>query len=148
MKTCSRCHQQKDERDFQIRKASSDGLTAACKACISEYDKLRGSEPHRVLARKEYQNSANGREKCNAAKRRFILRNPLKRKAHIIVGNFLRDGKLIRPEKCDCCGCRGRPQAHHCDYSKPTEVMWLCKDCHVEWHKKFKPLYPDEPKSA
>lgn len=29
MKVCSRCHQQKEERDFQIRRASRDGLTAA-----------------------------------------------------------------------------------------------------------------------
>ncbi|AGS28768.1 putative phage protein [Salmonella enterica subsp. enterica serovar Newport str. USMARC-S3124.1] len=22
--------------------------------------------------------------------------------------------------------------------------MWLCKSCHVEWHKHNKPIYPDE----
>ncbi len=59
-------------------------------------------------------------------------------------GNFLRDGKLIRPSQCECCGSECKPQAHHCDYSKPTDVMWLCKSCHVEWHKHNKPIYPDE----
>lgn len=48
MKVCSRCHQQKEERDFQIRRASRDGLTAACRACLAEYDKERAGLPHRV----------------------------------------------------------------------------------------------------
>lgn len=48
MKICSRCHQQKEERDFQIRRASRDGLTAACRACLAEYDKERAGLPHRV----------------------------------------------------------------------------------------------------
>ena len=140
MKICSRCHQQKEERDFQIRRASRDGLTAACRACLAEYDKERAGLPHRVSARREYQSSERGRERCNAAKKRFIQSNPWKRKAHIIVGNFLRDGKLIRPPQCECCGSECKPQAHHCDYSKPTDVMWLCKSCHVEWHKHNKPI--------
>lgn len=50
MKICSRCHQQKEERDFQIRRASRDGLTAACRACLAEYDKERAGLPHRVSA--------------------------------------------------------------------------------------------------
>lgn len=143
MKTCSRCNQKKEERDFQIRRASNDGLTAACRVCLAEYDKGRSGLPHRVSARMEYQSSDRGRERCNAAKKLFIQRNPWKRKAHIIVGNFLRDGKLTRPLQCECCGSECKPQAHHCDYSKPTDVMWLCKTCHVEWHKHFKPSYPE-----
>lgn len=26
-------------------------------------------------------------------------------------------------------------EAHHCDYSLPLEVLWLCMPCHKEWHK-------------
>ena len=52
--------------------------------------------------------------------------------------------KLTRPPRCECCGSECKPQAHHCDYGKPTDVMWLCKSCHVEWHKHNKPIYPDE----
>ncbi|KDP98151.1 hypothetical protein [Cronobacter sakazakii] len=97
-----------------------------------------------VSARKEYQSSEHGRERCNAAKKRFIQRNPWKRKAHIIVGNFLRDGKIKRPLQCEQCGSKCKPQAHHCDYSKPTDVMWLCHECHVEWHRNNKPIYPED----
>lgn len=144
MKTCSRCNQQKEEREFQIRRASNDGLSAACKACLSDYDRSRANLPQRVKARAEYQKSDRGKARGNAAKVRFSLRNPWKRKAHIIVGNFLRDGKLIRPVTCETCGVKCKPQAHHCDYSKTTEVMWLCTSCHSNWHKFNTPIYPFE----
>ena len=36
------------------------------------------------------------------------------------------------------CRWKNRIQAHHCDYNKPLEVMWLCQKCHHEWHKNNK----------
>jgi hypothetical protein len=52
-------------------------------------------------------------------------------------------GRLVRPRKCMRCGEEplpmkdGRPniQAHHPDYSKPLEVLWLCQKCHHQEHK-------------
>lgn len=41
-------------------------------------------------------------------------------------------GKLIRPETCSKCGLPGKIEGHHDDYSKPEEVRWLCKLCHVK----------------
>ena len=61
--------------------------------------------------------------------------------AHNSVSNALRDGRMSRPDCCSSCGCSCRPEAHHCDYTKPLEVMWLCKSCHVAWHLINKPLY-------
>lgn len=56
-------------------------------------------------------------------------------------------GKLIRPEACEICGNsykfkdgRTAIQAHHCDYNKPLEVMWLCQKCHHKWHKENKAI--------
>lgn len=143
MKTCTRCQKVKMECDFQQRKASKDGLTASCRDCLAEYDRSRANLPHRVEARIAYHKTERGKLSGNAAKHRFILKHPFKRKAHIIVGNFLRDGKLIRPERCEKCRADCKPQAHHCDYTKPIEVMWLCKKCHTEWHKYNTPIYPD-----
>ncbi len=139
-KICSRCGFEQELGQFQVRRASTDGYTAACKSCLSEYDRSRASQPHRVEARANYLKTEGGKEKSNRAKLRFIERNPIKRKAHILVGNFLRNGKLSRPGRCEMCGDECRPQAHHCDYTKPLEVMWLCKRCHTEWHKHHTPI--------
>ena len=37
-------------------------------------------------------------------------------------------------EKCGSSGERGRLERHHKDYSKPLEVITLCKCCHLEEH--------------
>lgn len=51
----------------------------------------------------------------------------------------------IVKRKVQCEKCQNTPifkdgrtgiQAHHCDYNKPLDVMWLCQKCHHEWHKK------------
>jgi len=47
----------------------------------------------------------------------------------------LRSGVLVRPEVCGECGQVCKPDGHHADYAKPTEVRWLCKPCHIQAHK-------------
>lgn len=63
----------------------------------------------------------------------YQKRHPEKRAAHIIVGNAIRDGRLIRGP-CETCGT-DKVQAHHDDYSKPAEVRWFCGPCHRAHHK-------------
>lgn len=38
------------------------------------------------------------------------------------------------PRVCQACGREGFIQAHHQDYKKPTEVLWLCSSCHKKLH--------------
>ena len=54
----------------------------------------------------------------------------------------IQKGLVVRKTHCETCGAapvfkNGRTgiQAHHPDYNKPLEVMWLCQKCHHEWHK-------------
>jgi hypothetical protein len=35
---------------------------------------------------------------------------------------------------CALPECESRPQAHHPDYSKPLDVVWLCDDHHKQAH--------------
>ncbi len=64
--------------------------------------------------------------------------NPDKVKAHWKVQNALKFGKLIK-EVCVVCGCID-VQAHHKDYTKPLEVVWLCAKHHSEEHPKEKKI--------
>ncbi len=66
--------------------------------------------------------------------RNYAKKHPLKTKAHYIVGNAVRDGRLIRPSKCERCGKSCVPHAHHKDYRRPLVVTWLCRACHFEIH--------------
>lgn len=70
-----------------------------------------------------------------------------KERTHNIVEKAIKKGVLVNPHICSKCGCnnyfkdgRSGIQAHHCDYDKPLEIVWLCQHCHHEWHKNFKAI--------
>jgi hypothetical protein len=60
----------------------------------------------------------------------------------------IRSGRFQRVDHCESCGVIPRPykngrsaiHAHHCDYNKPLDVMWLCNICHHEWHQINNPI--------
>lgn len=64
-------------------------------------------------------------------------------RAHDITEKALEKGLLVRPERCETCGQepasftdgRAGIQAHHVDYNRPLDVMWLCQPCHHDWHR-------------
>lgn len=39
-------------------------------------------------------------------------------------------GVVTPPEYCSMCGLKTGLEAHHPDYSKPLEVVWVCHECH------------------
>lgn len=52
--------------------------------------------------------------------------------ARSYVGVYVRRGKIAK-QPCSECG-NPEAQAHHENYDKPLDVIWLCKDCHVHLH--------------
>lgn len=65
------------------------------------------------------------------------LRNPLATRARNIIEHRLCRGTLVR-QPCSVCGSTENVQAHHPDYKKPTEIIWLCRPCHFAEHKRIK----------
>lgn len=68
-----------------------------------------------------------------------------KARAKNAVAAAIRRGDLVRPDVCSRCPARGRTglgavwsiQAHHGDYSRPLDVVWLCSDCHFAEHARL-----------
>ena len=137
MKTCSSCGVAKDLTEFQVRKASKDGLTASCKACL----KIRDAEKHqkfrdkRLEGMKAYARSDKGKMVLRTARRKNNSLYPERYAAKNAVSNAVRDGRLVKPEACWYCGKGGRIEGHHADYSRPLDVIWLCVECHKEVHR-------------
>jgi hypothetical protein len=53
------------------------------------------------------------------------------------VQEAIKKGKLARPCACSKCGGTTLPiEAHHTDYTKRLDVIWLCTACHVQTHTK------------
>ena len=103
-----------------------------------EYDKRRYQDDSRVKERhRKYQSSEAGKAAGNRAKRKWTAKNPIKKGAATMVGNAVRNGRLIKPDSCSDCGERhSRIHGHHDDYARPLVVRWLCAACHTRWHAK------------
>ena len=67
--------------------------------------------------------------------------------AQNLLEQAVEDGKAEKKTRCEKCGYEGTfkdgrtaIQAHHSDYNKPLDVIWLCQKCHHEWHKNNKAI--------
>lgn len=104
-----------------------------CKECVKEaarnhrlknidriraYDRMRSSQPHRMA--NNYQQSSTWRKEF-----------PNRMRAHSAVAYALRTGKLTR-QPCMVCG--EKAVAHHPDYDRPLDVVWLCQPHHKQTH--------------
>jgi hypothetical protein len=98
-----------------------------------EFDRQRANAPDRVVARKRYQKTDAYKISSGIAKKKWVLENEEKRRAHWAVDNALRSGRLVK-KPCEVCG--DEAEGHHDDYSKPLEVRWLCDPHHKDHHKK------------
>lgn len=87
---------------------------------------------------KKYRKTTEFKKKRNAWERKYRKRsqNAEKVKAVKASSNAIRDGRLI-PQPCVKCGVK-ITEAHHEDYSKPLEVIWLCRKHHLEIHRLIK----------
>lgn len=63
--------------------------------------------------------------------KKWIENNKEKTSAHMKVYYALKIGRL----KKESCYCGSKAEAHHNNYSKPLEVVWLCRKHHKEHHK-------------
>ena len=87
----------------------------------------------RVLARQRaYNRTDAGKATMQRASEVQRRRFPEKVAARQAVKVALIAGKLTR-KPCERCGAR-RVHAHHHDYAKPLDVIWLCPPCHRAEH--------------
>ena len=147
MKTCSKCKVKKEPSEFNIRRASKDGLCSQCRECsrksLRTYQKTeKGKEARHkyrqtkagkeVLQRADqrYRQTENGKKSHSVGCQKYNLLYPEKRRAHAAVAYALETGKITRPFACEICFSICKPESHHEDYSRPLEVDWLCIECH------------------
>lgn len=82
------------------------------------------------------QKTPEGKANHLRANREWRRRNKIKLAAHNAVARAVKSGALVR-QPCERCGSPDT-EAHHDDYTKPLEVMWLCDPDHKQRHHDLK----------
>ena len=144
--TCTKCNITRPMNEFHKDSSTPKGFCKQCKVCRNAY-----RESHREnainLSREYYLNNKDKvksrvkrynktdkgiKSKAKACKN-WVDKNPKKSKVRYLVFKAVGDG-VIEKVPCEVCG-DVNVHAHHCDYDKPLDVMWLCDGHHKQWHK-------------
>lgn len=121
------------------------GLLGCTRALVGQWKSGRSSLPPVVadwLARLAAAHAANPvpqgwRRENQAAELEMACdtqRQMLRMQASGEVQKAIRSGALVKG-LCQVCGA-DRVEAHHTDYSRPLEVVWLCPRHHRERHRQ------------
>lgn len=127
-KVCNKCKQTKPIDEFYRSVVSSDGLEGSCKNCKIEVVR-EGQNRKKTKSLLSYKDIA-------PHKKWWLAENKLKSKAHNKVKYAIRTGELVR-QPCERCGTTDNVVAHHEDYNKPLDIVWLCAIHHQERHKEI-----------
>lgn len=132
-KKCPRCQKVKPLSDYYDNRSSPIGKSYWCKSCDREVSRIRGrindKKPERIAKTKAWLRSEKGKD----SRKRYYIENKLKIRIRSLVVRLVRANKIIKLP-CSVCG-DVRSMAHHPDYSKPLDVMWLCHKHHSEVHR-------------
>lgn len=137
MKICARCGQPKPLSEYYKHPKTADGLLGKCKPCHRSDVKANRKakiDYYRAFDRKR------GNRQLAEYQQNYIADHPERRAANIVVGNAVRDGRLIKPEACWSCGSTFHIVGHHPDYSRPLDVCWMCQACHKQLHDEAERL--------
>jgi hypothetical protein len=136
-KTCFKCGESKSLSDFYKHKKMADGHLNKCKECtksdvwhhrrdnverIRDYDRERSKKPEKMAA-------------IAANTAAYRIKYPERYRANAAVNNAMRRG-VLNKLPCFICGAED-VEAHHADYSRPLDVIWLCPAHHKEIHLAF-----------
>lgn len=136
-KICTSCFIEKNlSTEFYKHKKMADGYLNKCKECVKarvSNHRIENIDRVREYDRQRFKLDPERKRQHRRNTIKFRTENPEKYAAQTAVGNAIRDGKLKRQT---CRECGEKAHAHHEDYSKPLEVIWLCPIHHAEIHKR------------
>lgn len=140
-KQCFKCSQFKELSDFYKHPGTRDGHLNKCKKCTRSDSKARYDDPEsreriRLYDKMRFKLPERKAKILNYQRERR-RRDPEKYIARYYVSQAVKNGALVK-QPCAVCGSK-KSQAHHLDYSRPLDVVWLCFFQHRTEHGQ-KPL--------
>ena len=137
-KRCFKCNTLKPLEDFYKHPKMADGHLNKCKQCAKHDSNSRREEKLDEIREYDRQRSKNKDRMRASQEVTKIWREADRRRsaAHSAVARAIKSGLLVR-QPCQECG-EPKSVAHHEDYDRKLDVMWLCQPCHVQRHQRLK----------
>lgn len=132
-KTCSKCGRTLPLAMFSRDSRSSDGFQYVCKRCVSEYNRSLYALNREAKKAAVRQYKSENPEKVLETRLAICAKRPNQKNAYRAMDAAIAAGVMQRPRVCSGCGCSDsehRIEAHHHDYTRPLDVIWLCTPCH------------------
>ena len=143
VKYCTGCAKDLPRSDFYHR--SNGKIANRCRVCDLrrrhvQYSANRDEE--RCRYRQWYRANRDRvraeqalRQKPRVDNRSYDVKEQARARLHAAVAS----GLVVKPTACSECQCSTRRiEAHHEDYAKPIDVIWLCSRCHGLRHVKYR----------
>lgn len=131
-KDCTKCKKFNPIENFYVRNQKP---ISECKACVKKRVSDWVKTPRGSLLRNRQVKrgiKAHGWRRL----KKWRKNHGDKYKAHYTVYNALKSG-LLKKEPCGRCRTTKNVHAHHEDYSRPLNIVWLCQAHHRERHKEL-----------
>lgn len=135
-KKCKQGHELTKENTYVRKEGYHQCKKCRCLSVKNYY--LKNPDKHKGEYYREYNRNYNLSGKSLISSQKWIKNNPEKYKAHNLMSSATRNKSLIRLP-CEICK-DVKADGHHPDYTKPLEVIWLCRLHHKEQHAKEKLL--------
>lgn len=159
-KICSICKEEKEYKEFYKDKRKKDGLYSSCKRChqklygySGEYNPIYQNQyrkEHKEQLRnyfrkykrkdKDYYKKwcNNNRSKVKRYHEEYykLNNNNFKRKTRNKTNNLINCKIILKVNKCSQCNSTKNIEKHHSDYNDAENIVWLCRKCHRELHRK------------
>ena len=137
-KRCNRCNTVKPLSEFYKCRGMADGYFNQCKACKKVYAdayQAKNIDELRAKARERMKHPDRVKVATELTKI-WKEADARRRKCHNKVKTEIKAGRLNR-DPCVRCGDTNS-HAHHEDYDKPLDIVWLCPVCHKQRHKEIR----------
>ena len=130
MKLCKWCHKRLKISEFFSHPMMKERRLNKCISCCKAYAHRRYGDKIEMIRKYDRERALcpERKKKCLDYQRIRRKRYPEKDKARRIFHYNKRMGRIVRLP-CRDCGDK-QSEAHHPDYSKPLEVIWLCSFHH------------------
>jgi hypothetical protein len=129
------------ENFAQTSQSNQSKTSRRCRSCIRrrDHESYARHREARVEGARAYSQRPEAKALRDKRHESSINKYPEKESARRLVRNAVSTGKIIKPKVCQGCNkeeLKHKLHAHHEDYSKPLDVVWLCFGCHRKVHGK------------